>query len=63
VLAVYFTFVPAVTASSITLQLPALLVSFGFYMILPIILYFIAVSINKRRGVSLEKRFQEIPPD
>jgi amino acid transporter len=63
VLAVYFTFVPAVMASSIIFQLPALLVSFGFYMLLPIALYFIAVSINKRRGVSLEKRFKEIPPD
>jgi len=62
-MAVYFTLVPAIAASSITLQLPALLVSFGFYMILPIFLYFLAVSINKRRGVSLEKRFKEIPPD
>ncbi len=62
-LAVYFTFVPAVLGSSITLQLPSLLVSFGFYMVLPIVLYFIAVIINKNRGVSLEKRFKEIPPD
>ncbi len=63
VAAVYFTFVPAVLASSLTLQLPPLLVSFGFYMILPIILYFVAIAINKQRGVSLEKRFKEIPPD
>jgi amino acid transporter len=61
--AVYFTFVPAIIGSSITMQLPPLLVSFGFYMILPIILYFVAVSVNKKRGVSLEKRFREIPPD
>lgn len=61
--AVYFTFVPAVLASSLSLQLPPLLVSFGFYMLLPIILYFVAVAINKQRGVSLEKRFKEIPPD
>ncbi len=63
VAAVYFTFVPAVLASSLTLQLPPLLVSFGFYMILPIILYFVAVAVNKQRGVPLEKRFREIPPD
>jgi len=63
VLVVYFTFVPAIAAQSITFALPGLLVSFGFYMILPIILYFIAVSINRRRGVSLERRFKEIPPD
>jgi len=61
--AVYFTFVPAIIGSSITMQLPPLLVSFGFYMILPIILYFVAVAVNKQRGVSLEKRFREIPPD
>ena len=42
---------------------PALLVSFGFYMILPIILYFVACTSTSRRGVSLEKRFKEIPPD
>jgi amino acid transporter len=63
VLVVYFTFVPAITAQSITFALPGLLVSFGFYMILPIILYFVAVYINRRRGVSLERRFKEIPPD
>src|SRR5574341_1115420 len=42
VLVVYFTFIPAITAQSITFALPGLLVSFGFYMILPIILYFVA---------------------
>jgi amino acid transporter len=63
ILVVYFTFVPAITAQSITFQLPALLVSFGFYMLLPILLYFVAVAINRRRGVSLQRRFQEIPPD
>jgi len=63
VVVVYFTFVPAFQAQSIIFQLPGLLVSFGFYMILPIILYFIAVAINRRRGVSLERRFKEIPPD
>jgi amino acid transporter len=63
VAAVYFTFVPAVFGSSLTLTWPALSVSFGFYMLLPIILYFVAVAVNKQRGVSLEKRFKEIPPD
>ena len=63
VLVVYFTFVPAITSQSIIFALPGLLVSFGFYMILPIILYFVAVYINRSRGVSLERRFKEIPPD
>ena len=63
VLVVYFTFVPSIQGSSVDMQLPALLVSFGFYMILPVILYFIAIQVNKQRGVSLEKRFKEIPPD
>lgn len=59
--AVYFTFVPALFGG--TLSLGGLLTSFGFYMILPIILYFIALQINKNRGVSLDRRFKEIPPD
>ena len=63
VLVVYFTFVPAITAQSITFALPGLLVSFGFYMILPIILYFLAIYLNKRRGVPIERRFREVPPD
>jgi amino acid transporter len=61
--AVYFTLVPSLMGSSITMQLPALLVSFGFYMLLPIVLYFLAVYLNKRRGVQIERRFKEIPPD
>jgi len=60
---VWFTLVPSIQGSSVTAQLPALLTSFGFYMILPIILYFIAMNVNKRRGVPIEKRFQQIPPD
>ena len=63
VAAVWFTLVPSIQGSSVTAQLPALLTSFGFYMILPIILYFIAMNVNKRRGVPIEKRFQQIPPD
>lgn len=63
VAAVYFTLVPAILGSSIQYQLPALAVSFGFYMLLPIALYFIAVYVNRSRGVSLERRFKEIPPD
>ncbi len=61
--AVYFTLIPPLMGSSITSQLPALLVSFGFYMILPIILYFLAMYLNKRKGVPIEKRFKEVPPD
>jgi amino acid transporter len=63
VAAVYFTLVPSILGSSIILQLPALLVSFGFYMVLPIVLYFIAIYINKQRGIPIEKRFKVIPPD
>jgi len=63
VAAVWFTFVPSLQGASIYSQAPSLLTSFGFYMILPIILYFIAMYLNKRRGVPIEKRFQQIPPD
>ena len=63
VAAVWFTLVPSLQGASITAQTPALLTSFGFYMILPIILYFLAIYLNKRRGVPIEKRFQEVPPD
>jgi hypothetical protein len=63
VVVVYFTLVPAFQAESINYVLPGLLVSFGFYMILPILLYFLAVYINRKRGVSLDRRFKEIPPD
>jgi amino acid transporter len=59
----YFTFVPSFTGSSVMMKLPALLVSFGFYLILPIILYFLAMYLNKKRGIPVEKRFKEIPPD
>ena len=61
--AVYFTLVPAIAGSSVYAQLPALLTSFGFYMILPIILYFLAIYLNRRRGVPIERRFREVPPD
>lgn len=63
VAAVYFTFIPSVTGASITSTAPALLTSFGFYMILPIVLYFVAVTMNKRRGIAIDRRFKEIPPD
>jgi amino acid transporter len=61
--AVYFTLVPAIAGSSISYQLPALGVSFGFYMLLPVALYFLAMYLNKRRGIPIEKRFREVPPD
>ena len=63
VAAVYFTLVPPILGSSVYTQLPALLTSFGFYMLLPIVLYFLAIYLNKRRGVPIERRFQEVPPD
>ena len=63
VAAVYATLVPSIAGSSVFAQLPALLTSFGFYMILPIILYFLAIYLNKRRGVPIERRFREVPPD
>ncbi|HTP02684.1 MAG TPA: APC family permease [Anaerolineales bacterium] len=59
----YATLLPFFQGASVYAQLPALGVSFGFYMILPIILYFVAIYMNKRRGVSLDKRFREVPPD
>jgi amino acid transporter len=62
-LIMYFTFVPTIAGTAVILKLPHLLVSFGFYMILPIILYLVAVSINKKRGIPIEKRFTEVPPD
>jgi amino acid transporter len=61
--AVYFTILPALNFQAENYQWQGLAVSFGFYMLLPIILYFVAVAVNKKRGVSLEKRFKEIPPD
>jgi amino acid transporter len=62
-LVVYFTIVPALNPPSPNYGLPGLSVSFGFYMILPIILYYIAVATNKRRGTAFQSRFKEIPPD
>ena len=61
--AVYFTLVPSIAGSSIYAQRWALATSFGFYMILPIILYYVAIYMNRRRGVPIERRFQEVPPD
>jgi len=61
--AVWFTIVPSLQGASIFYQAPALATSFGFYMILPIILYFLAMYLNKRQGVPIERRFREIPPD
>lgn len=61
--AVYFTLVPSLIGASVYAQLPALLTSFGFYMILPIVLYYYSMSVNKKRGVPIEKRFKEVPPD
>jgi amino acid transporter len=60
---IYFTFVPALNPPSDNYGWRGLAVSFGFYMILPIILYYIAVATNKRRGTAFERRFKEIPPD
>ena len=63
VLVVYFTIVPALNRPVADYDLPGLSFSFGFYMLLPIILYFIARATNKSRGVAFDKRFKEIPPD
>jgi len=62
-LVVYFTIVPALNPPSPNYGLPGLSVSFGFYMLLPIVLYYIAVATNKRRGTAFQSRFKEIPPD
>ncbi len=61
--AVYFTLIPSFVGASVYSKMPALLTSFGFYMILPVILYYYAMYINKKRGVPIEKRFREVPPD
>ncbi|MFN8381515.1 MAG: APC family permease [Anaerolineales bacterium] len=60
---IYFTFVPALNPPSDNYGWKGLAVSFGFYMILPIVLYYIAIFMNKRRGTAFDKRFKEIPPD
>ena len=60
---VYFTIVPALNPPSENYGWKGLSVSFGFYMLLPIVLYYIAVASNKRRGTAFERRFKEIPPD
>ncbi len=62
-LTVYFTIVPALNPPSESYGWKGLTVSFGFYMLLPIVLYYIAVTINKRRGTAFQRRFKEIPPD
>jgi amino acid transporter len=61
--AVYFTLVPSLKGASIYSTAPALATSFGIYMILPILLYFLAMYLNKRAGVPIERRFREVPPD
>jgi Amino acid permease len=63
VLVVYFTIIPALNPPSENYGLPGLAVSFGFYMLLPIVLYYIALATNKQRGTAFQRRFKEIPPD
>jgi amino acid transporter len=60
---VYFTIVPALNPPSDNYGWKGLAVSFGFYMLLPVLLYYVAVFMNKRRGTAFDKRFKEIPPD
>ena len=62
-LVIYFTLVPAFNPPSDNYGWRGLAVSFGFYMLLPIVLYYIAVFMNKKRGTAFDKRFKEIPPD
>lgn len=60
---VYFTLVPALNPPSENYGWRGLGVSFGFYMLLPIVLYYVAIFMNKRRGTAFDRRFKEIPPD
>src|SRR6185436_14541668 len=60
VLVVWFTIVPALNKPVADYDLPGLSVSFGFYMLLPIILYFIARATNRSRGAAFDRRFKEI---
>jgi amino acid transporter len=60
---IYFTLVPAFNPPSDNYGWRGLAVSFGFYMLLPIALYYVAVFMNKKRGTAFDKRFKEIPPD
>ena len=62
-LVVYFTIVPALNKPVADYDLPGLSFSFGFYMLLPVVLYFIARATNRSRGTAFDRRFKEIPPD
>jgi amino acid transporter len=57
---VYATFVTGTTA---TVNTKSLLYTALFFILLPIIIYFIATTVQKRKGVSMDKRFKTIPPD
>ena len=59
-LTVYATFV---TGTTPTMNTKNLLYTALFFILLPIIIYVIAIIVQKRKGVSMDKRFKTIPPD
>jgi hypothetical protein len=59
-LTVYATFV---TGTTPTMNSKNLLYTALFFILLPVVIYFIATTVQKRKGVSMDKRFKTIPPD
>jgi amino acid transporter len=59
-LTVYATFL---TGTTPTMNTKNLLYTALFFILLPIVIYFIATTVQKRKGVSMDKRFKTIPPD
>jgi amino acid transporter len=59
-LTVYATFV---TGTTPTMNTKNLLYTALFFILLPVVIYFIATTVQKRKGVSMDKRFKTIPPD
>jgi len=57
---VYATFVSGTTP---TMNTKNLLYTALFFILLPIVIYFIATRWHKRKGVDMGKRFKTIPPD
>jgi len=57
---VYATFL---TGTTPTMNTKNLLYTALFFILLPIVIYFIATIWQKSKGVSMDKRFKTIPPD
>ena len=57
---VYATFV---TGTTPTFNTKNLLYTALFFILVPIVIYYIATTWQKRKGVAMDKRFKTIPPD